>query len=100
MPNSVTCSMKDDTITLKYITVVHFAAEDALRGQVDRIKHESIDILTKCVADLKAQFKDITGKTIKLKELTNRDSLEVIAATNLSPRRVAYYRRQVALQVV
>lgn len=100
MPNSVNCSLAGDTITLKYMTVVHFAAEQALRSQVERVNHESIDVLTKCVADLKAQFKDMTGTSIKLKELSNKDSLEVIAATNLSPRRVAYYRRAVVLQVV
>ena len=100
MPNSVNCSLASDTITLKYMTVVHFAAEQALRSQVERVNHESIEVLTKCVADLKSQFKEMTGKSIKLKEISNKDSLEVIAATNLSPRRVAYYRRAVTLQVV
>jgi hypothetical protein len=100
MPNSVTCSSNGDTITFKFLTVVHFAADQALRGQVDRINHESIDIITKCVADTKAKFKEATGKSLKLNEISNTDSLEVIAATNLSPRRVAYYRRQVTLQVM
>ena len=100
MPNTINCSMQNDTITLKYITVVHFAADSALRDQVDRISHESIELLTKCVVDIKRQFKEITGKTIRLKEASNDDSLEVISATNLSPRRISYYRRQVTLKVV
>ena len=100
MPNSVTCSMHGDILTLKYLTVVHFAADSALRAQVERVNYESIEILTKCVADLKKQFKEATGSSLKLKETSNKDSLEVIAATNLSPRRVAYYRRQVTLQVM
>ena len=100
MPNSVTCSMHGDILTLKYLTVVHFAADSALRAQVERVNYESIEILTKCVADLKKQFKEATGSSLKLKEASNNDSLEVIAATNLSPRRVAYYRRQVTLQVM
>ena len=100
MPNAVTCSSTGDTITMKFMTVIHFAADDSLRGQVDRITNESIDILTKCVADTKKQFKELTGRSLSLKEVTNRDSLEVIATTNLSPRRVAYYRRQVVLSVM
>ena len=100
MPNSVTCSSNGDTITYKFLTVVHFAADQALRGQVERIKHESIDIITKCVADTRTKFKEATGRALKVKESSNTDSLEVIAATNLSPRRVAYYRRQVTLQVM
>jgi hypothetical protein len=100
MPNSVTCSMHGDILTLKYLTVVHFAADSALRAQVERVNYESIEILTKCVADLKKQFKEATGSSLKLKEASNNDSLEVIAATNLSPRRVEYYRSQVTLQVM
>lgn len=100
MPNSVTCSMAGDTLTLKFMTVVHFAAESSLRDQSDRVSRESIEILSKCVADLKVKFKEATGSSIKLKELSNKDSLEVIVATNNSARRVAYYRRQVTLQVV
>lgn len=99
-PNSIVCSMHDDRITMKYMTVVHFAAELALRNQVDRINEESIQLLTKYVADLKKQFREATGSSIKLKEIANNDSLEMIAATNLSPRRIAYYRRQVTLQIL
>lgn len=99
-PNSIVCSMHDDRITMKYMTVVYFAAEQALRNQVDRINEESIQLLTKYVADLKKQFREATGSSIKLKEIANNDSLEMIAATNLSPRRIAYYKRQVTLQIL
>lgn len=101
MPNSVNCSMHGDLITMKYMTVVHFAADQGLHAQVDRIKHESLDVISKCVADMKKRFKEGTdGRALKLKEISNTDSVEVIVATNNSPRRVAYYRRQVTLQVV
>jgi short-subunit dehydrogenase involved in D-alanine esterification of teichoic acids len=99
MPNSVTCSLAGDVLTFKFITVVHFAADQALRNQTERISYESIEILTKCVADAKSKFKAATKKTLKLKELSNTDSLEVISANNLSPRRAAYYRRQVSFKI-
>jgi hypothetical protein len=99
MPNSVTCSLAGDVLTFKFITVVHFAADQALKNQAERISQESIEILTKCVADTKAKFKDATKKALKLKELSNNDSLEIISATNLSPRRAAYYRRQVSFKI-
>jgi hypothetical protein len=99
-PNSIICSLHDDRITMKYMTVVHFAAEQALRSQVDRINEESIQLLTKYVSNVKKQFKEATGNSINLKEIANNDSLEMIAATNMSPRRIAYYRRQVTLQII
>jgi hypothetical protein len=100
MPNSIICSVLDDRIVMKFMTVVHFATEQSQHIQTERISYESIQLLTKCVADLKSQFKDMTGNSIKLKEIANNDSFEVIVANNLSPRRVAYYRRQVTLQVL
>jgi hypothetical protein len=92
--------LHNDTITLKYMTVVHFAAESALRAQVDRIKHESFQILSKCVDDMKKNFKEQDGSTLSLKEISDKDTLEMIVSTNNSARRVAYYRRHVTLQVV
>jgi len=100
MPNSIIATMHNDEIVLKFMTIVHFAADAALKNQVDRITYESIQVLTKCVADMKKKFKDATGKTLKLKETNSTDSVEVISTSNTSPRRIAYYRRQVKLQVV
>lgn len=100
MPNPVMCSIAGDTITLKYMTVVHFAAESALRVQAERVSYESLDILKNCVIDLKKKFRDASERSLNLKEIANKDSLEVIVATNNSARRVAYYRRQVTLQVM
>lgn len=100
MPNPVICSIAGDTITLKYMTVVHFAAEAALKAQAGRVSDESISILKGCVDDLKQKFKEACGRSLSLKEMSNKDSLEVIVATNNSSRRVAYYRRQVTLQVM
>lgn len=99
-PDHITASIQGDTITLKYMTIVYFAEERALRAQSEMVSGESIDKLAKCVKNLKEQFKDGTGKSLKLKEIKNVDSVELIAATNLSPRKVAYYRRHVTLQIV
>lgn len=94
---SITPMFSGNTLTLKYKTVVHFAEERSLQLQVERASRESIDHLASCVADLKKNYKEATGKALKLSELKSTDSMELVSG--LSPRKVAYYRRTHVLEV-
>ena len=95
----VTYSLQDNILVLKYSTVVHFASEQSLRPQVVRLAEESTQLLSQVVKDLKSKFKEMTGESLKLKERFNRDDVELIQASSVNPRRVAYYRRNVELTV-
>ena len=46
---------------------------------------------------LKADFKEATGSSLKLKEVKSSDGLELVSG--LSLRKVAYYRRNHVLEV-
>ncbi|MBK23589.1 MAG: hypothetical protein CME70_06240 [Halobacteriovorax sp.] len=96
---SVTCKLKDDIVSFRFQTIVHFASEIALREQVKALIDESMQILNDAVGDVKSQFKDRTGNTLKTSELSNRDNVELISATVNSPRKVAYYRRDIELEI-
>ena len=48
---------------------------------------------------LKDEFKDTTGKSLKVAEISNRDNVELISSTSNSPRKIAYYRRNLAVSV-
>jgi hypothetical protein len=96
---SVSASLQADVLTLKFTTIVHFAAENALRIQVERLAAESMDVLSGRVKTLKAEFKEATGKTLSIKELSNRDNIELISSTSNSPRKIAYYRRNLSVTV-
>jgi len=94
---SITPTFSGNTLTLKYKTVVHFAEERSLQLQVERVSRESIDHLASCMADLKKNFKEATGKALKLSEVKSTDSIELVSG--LSPRKVAYYRRMHVLEI-
>ena len=96
---SVSAMLQGDILTFRFSTIVHFAAENALKVQVDRLAAESIDILAGKLKTLKAQFKESTGNTLKVKEVSNRDNLELISRTSNSPRKIAYYRRNLSVSV-
>ena len=93
---SITPTFSGNTLTLKYKTVVHFAEERSLQLQVERASRESVDRLAACVADLKKNYKEITGETLKLADVKSTDSMELVSG--LSPRKVAYYRRMHVLE--
>ena len=92
-------SLQGDVLTLKYSTIVHFASERSMREQVNLLDDESIQVLSNTVSNLKKDFKEATGSTLKIEELSNKSDLELIQATTNSPRKIAYYRRYADLSV-
>ena len=98
-PVSINHTLQGNVLTLRYTTIVHFASEQSMRDQVRLLNDESMSRLNDKIADVKKQFKDMTGHAIKISELSNRDDLEMIQATTLSPRKIAYYRRYADLEI-
>ena len=92
--------MNGDVLVLKFVSVVHFAEEQSLRLQVDRVTQESVQLLGDKLNEVKEAFKEITGEALKVKELNSNDNVEMVSGTALSQRKVAYYRRSHFLQVL
>ena len=97
--SSITYSLAGDLLTLKYTRVVHFAGERSIQGQTERYAEESIDILSKYLTEVKSIFKEATGSALKVKDVKSDDDIEMISMNNMTPRKVAYYRRNHVLQI-
>ncbi len=97
--SSINYSLHGDLLTLKYTRVVHFASEHALSGQVSKYTDEAVDILGKYLTEVKKVFKEVTGETLKVKDIRGDDDIEMVSMNNMSPRKVAYYRRNHVLQI-
>jgi len=96
---SLTCSMEHDKMLVKFQTVVHFASEQSLRQQVDRLVAESNDLINKKVAQVKKAFKETSDTSVKFSEIDSRDDVELISTSVHNPRKIAIYRRQCSLRV-
>jgi hypothetical protein len=96
---SIKCDLAGETMTLKYVTVVHFASENSLRMQVNQCKEESHSRLSEYIANLKRDFKDISGNSLKASDSVMTDNVELIQSTSNSPRKIAYYRMNHVLTV-
>ena len=95
----ITTSLQGDILTLKYSTIVYFASERSLRDQLVLLIDESIQRLGNEIKRLKNKFSDMTNDTLQVNEVSNKDNVELIQATSNSPRKIAYYRRYIELQV-
>ena len=97
--SSINYSLHGDLLTLKYTRIVHFASEHALSAQVSRYTEEAVDILSEYLSEVKKVFKEATGKTLKVQDIRGDDDVEMVSMNNMSPRKVAYYRRNQVLRI-
>lgn len=90
---SIKANLSGDTLSVSYVTVVHLASERNLRDQVKVFEDESIKITNEFMKNLKKQFKEGVGRSLKAKSLGTSDSVEMITSSPFTPRKTAYYRR-------
>tara|TARA_R110000824_G_scaffold41100_2_gene122605 strand:+ start:4754 stop:5128 length:375 start_codon:yes stop_codon:yes gene_type:complete len=96
---SIKCDLAGETMTLKYVTIVHFASENALTLQVNQCQEEAHSRLSEYITNLKRDFKDISGNSLKTSDSGMTDNVELIQSTSNSPRKIAYYRMNHVLAV-
>ena len=91
--------LSGETLDLRFDSIVHFAGETSFESQMTNLREMSNDIFTDGLKKIKADFKDVAGRALKATETSRDDNVELIQATANSPRRVAYYRAFLTLQV-
>ena len=97
--SSIKYSLAGDVLTLKYTRVVYFAGENSLRSQVVKYTEEAVDILGKYLTEVKKVYKEVSGEALKVKDVRSDDDIEMVSTNNMTPRKVAYYRRSHTLKI-
>lgn len=87
---SITYDLSGDLLTLKYMTVVHFASELSLNPQVNEANRQAISLVDDKLSEVKKAYKDVTGSTLKTTDMGGRDDVELLQ--HHASRKVAYYR--------
>jgi hypothetical protein len=84
---------------LRFQTIFHFTAADrhrqqhTIREQTNRATDEAAQLVNEKVKALKALFKEVTGKNLKIKEIECSDNVEFLPSTMQAQRKTAYYRK-------
>lgn len=99
--HSVKVTHAGDQLCITYTMVCTFASEQAMSEQARSYEKDADQILQKLAAKIKNDFREMTGRTLKLKETRPPDSsFEIISVqSHVSPKRTALYRRQHFLTV-
>ena len=96
--SSCIARLAENKLILKFNQVVHFANEQSLKLQVDKLVDEAVQRLDAKLSEVKAHFKEATGSTLKVKDVASDDAVEMLS-NPLNPVRVAVYRRHHIVEI-
>lgn len=88
-----------DILELSMMSIVQFSGEKALSQQLQAQREYANDVFAEQLKRIKAEFKESTERALVTKELERDDDVELVSATSNSPRKIAYFRAKVRLQV-
>ena len=89
----------ENRITASYQVVVNFASEREMILTKRRCSEESMDVIDANVKSIKDVYKELTGETVKFKDVSSTDSVEIIGFNVHNPKRTALYRRKTVFEV-
>jgi hypothetical protein len=88
-----------DMLSVSYQTVVNFASERQMLQVKLREADLSSDNIKSVVDAVKKSYKDLSSKSLKMKEVSSADSVEVVGMAVHNPKRTAIYRRKVVFEL-
>lgn len=97
--HSVKFSMHGDTLTASYAAIVNFGTEKEMVMMKRNYEEESKAVIKATIDNIKANYKNLSGKNISLKEVGTSDSIEIIGYGVHNPKRTAYYRRKTVYEL-
>ena len=105
---SITCKLTGesgkDQLVVKFVTVVTIdgserALLDPSNPRKRELDRESIKLIGDYTDNLKKSYRESMEKTLKLKEASSTDSVELVNYNIFSPVRQVYYRRNTVYDV-
>jgi hypothetical protein len=86
-------------LTASYAAIVNFGTEKEMALMKMMYDKESIDVINAVLKNIKSVYSELSGKTLKTKEHSTNDSLEIIGFAVHNPKRTAYYRRKTTFEI-
>tara|TARA_B100000123_G_scaffold10276_1_gene7726 strand:- start:289 stop:657 length:369 start_codon:yes stop_codon:yes gene_type:complete len=96
--SSCIARLADNKLILKFNQVVHFASEQSLQLQMEKLADEAVQRMDAKLKEIKDHFKEARDKALKTKDVASDDGLEMIS-NPLNPVKVAVYRRHHIVEI-
>ena len=88
-----------DRLEASYAAVVNFGTERQMIDMKRRYVDESKSVTSAVLKAVKANYKELSGESLKAKELIASESVEIINLNVHNARRTAYYRRKTIFEI-
>lgn len=92
---TITVKAVDDSfLSAMYLTTVTFSSEGMWRELRKAYIKEALDKLSARLKDAESEYKELTGKSVKLKIMQNTiaDGLEFVSYSMYNPKKTAFFR--------
>lgn len=96
---SVKFSLNGNILTAMYTAIVNFGTEKEMIMMKRLYSEESISHTKAVISGIKNNYKELSGKTLKLSEISSDESVEIIGYGVHNPKRTAYFRRKTNYEV-
>jgi hypothetical protein len=91
---SVKFSLQGNRLIASFAMIVNFGTEKEMIMMKRNYAEESIRVIDAVVKNVKATYKELSGKSLKTMNVSSNDSIEIIGFGVHNPKRTAYYRRK------
>lgn len=86
-------------LEVTYQEIINFVAEKEMIIMKRACEKASLDVINAHLTDVKKNYKELTGSSISTKEVGTSDTLEIIGFNVHNPKRTAYYRRKMIVEL-
>lgn len=86
-------------LEVTYQEIINFVAEKEMIIMKRACEKASLDAINAHLTDVKKNYKELTGSSISTKEVGTSDTLEIIGFNVHNPKRTAYYRRKMIVEL-
>jgi len=97
--NSVKFVIAGSRLVVTYQAIVNMGTEHERVMMRRRYSDESISSIAAALKRVKSDYRELAGTALSTKEVSSRDSLEIVGASAHSPRRTAMYKRHTVLDL-
>lgn len=96
---SVKFKLSGSFLTANYVSIVNFGSERELFDMKRRYTSEATGVIDASLKNVKSTYKSLSGQTLKLKEQSSQDDVEMTSMNPYNPKRTAYFRKTIVYEV-
>ena len=96
---SVKMKMIGNCLQVNFGTIVNIGSTHEMTEMKRRYDYEATSVINDAMKKVKKEYKDLSGKSLKTKEIGSEDGLDIIGLAVHNPTRRAIYRRSVLFEL-